>query len=652
MQRRRILWLAVLLAGAASIVACGDDPQPPPRPVDAAPPELPVLSSMERAKYALDRLVRGPAPLDGLVVPDIHPRSLELAFADLLAMEREATELLSDAEFRTRITAAGRVQPDPWSNVLRLMLGFESRSPELSAAWTRPALDLPRSDEFISLRAEAARVASLVPGPATAEILLGLFEQSPADREIAAVVFSALVRIPSHREAALDVALRHGGPSLWSDAWSRLGGVVPAGEIDADIAGALAWWVGLTSGSGPRMPVELPWIKAQPWMQARLGTDPAVPRGRSEAEGPRRPVLAALPSEVMLGSGWLATDLADSAIFPVHGYLFTGKLPAGEGRCVLGQWGFEGYRAAVRGDLGLEGVDDGLYYAAKHCMLDTAPSSDAQVLEKIDASLDSTPVWDALGVRQLQQKVDALASCDAPGAWERLVRVLREVRPLDTARPLLDAAYDKMLAREHELFPLVSELLRGGPEDVGVALYLIRRARDPAYLGTLEACLETAQDASLRRVLQRTLVFIYARGYGIAPQRYETFVQQYTGWLEGAPPQQAAALATGLLDLEAPGIQAFADGLRGPRREVFLAAWPRDRRLVPLVVAEALLAPIGPTTSAAERMHALGLAYLSFPRAADGLLEALRRRLPLEERGPVQAALERVRHRAERHKDR
>jgi len=631
------------LAAAVFLAGCGKT-SAPPAVVEMPLPVVDLVPLPDRVAYAIERLERGPRPTGALVVPTLHRRNLELAEDDLIALEREAQRQLAEPALIRRITGMVRRNADPWHNVLGVLLGMQSRPADLVLAWTEPVLQAPA--DLTTLRLAAVRVLVTISDPRAGDILLALLRNSPGLRELAPLSFSALLRQGgAARRAALDIVLRDGGPELWGDAWSRIAGLVPPGEVDRDVADVLTWWSALIAGSGPRLSIALPHVKSYPWLQARLAVDPAAPR--AVAEGPHGLVFGPLSLRSTYGSGWFPTDLAQQAILPQYAFVLTGKLPAAEGRCPLAHWGFEPYVAAVVADLDREVDDEGLYYAAKHCMLGRALPSDGDVKRQLTLELDQAGGWDGPRVRQVQRLLASLGSCDDADAWRLFERVLFDMQPLDICRPAIEQAYDAMRARPQDLQQLVVSRLEGTDAvRAGIAMHLVRRARDPVYLDALERLLDHDTDPGQVGALRRTLAFIYSRGYGVEPARFAAFVKRYEGWLEEMDDREFVTLATGLLDFEEAGERAFAQGLRGPKRALFLAAWPRGRRIVSAAVAEAAIAPMGVDTPRAVVGGMLARAYYSFPAESAAQLVALRRRLLPGVRDLVAPVLERVRHRA------
>ena len=642
----------------AALPGCGSDEAPSaPAPRDeilrATFSELPAVPAEERAAYAFDRLVRGPTPLGALIVPKIHKRNLDLAHGDLLALEDEALEILERPETIQRYTGMAGRNADPWDNILRLLMASKGRSVETVLAWTRPVLTLEARTSYAllsraTLRRGAARLLASVRDPRAGETLLALFASDSAEREMGRICQSALVRLGSPwRERALGITIESGSPSLWSDLPALLSSQVPVGEVDPRVSDLLAWWAALVGGSGPRISKELPHLKHLPWAPARLALSPAVPHTPSGARAlPGAPVFGPLPAGVAHGTGWYAADLVTQPVFPMYAYILTGKIPAAEGRCALARWRHPTYLASVTADLGLEGLDAGLYWTARHCMA----GIDIEIEDayaSLTRQLDRGAPWTPERVDDVRRHASALPGATEPRDWALLERILREMRPVDRCREVLEGAHDVMTTREPDLLALMEEMLRSqDPETRGVALHLMRRSRASIYLDALERWFDETGDEGVRAMLRRTLTWMYSRGLQIEPARFDAFVKRYEGWIADMPDREAAGFVTGLLDFPGAGERAFALGLQGPRRSVYLAGWPRDRRGVSRGVAEAAIALMGRKTSTDEIAWLMALAYASFPASAASALAALRARIPEAARPLVDPALERVRHRA------
>lgn len=675
---RRARWSATfVLAGCAVLAACGEDsrnPVPaPPRGVGRPPlPALAPVPVAQRAAYALARLLRGPKPLGGLPVPmSIHKRNVELALADLAALGPETLKLLDDPALIERVVGqalrpvVGEAKPETnaWDNVLQVLMAIPKKPTELVRAWTKDALRIPTaSADLAPLRLQAAHVLVGVDDDAVAPMLYDLLAADPGNRKIGAVTLPwLLARGEPWRSRTLDVVLRASGPSLWKQVGNRLGGLVPQGQVDRRIADALTWWHLLIEGSGPPPPAGLPRRKSHRWSRARLGLDPDVPRLPRPGGRTQQPSYGPLPAAVTHGWGTYAVQLGKLAVLPPYASLFDGKVQAARTRCRLAQYGFEAYRQAVYADLSAEALDpddaaalrdDGLYFTALHCMLGEDPVGARQrAIADLRAMLDSPPPPSAEQAIRMHRLVDALPA-EEEESWTLLARVLREVRPLEIYRPVIEAAYERMDVRDMEQKAIVFDLLAADARDPasrGVALHLIRLTRDVAYLPAMERELEREADPTRRPLLRRLLLYIAARGYGIDPETYARVVGHVRTWLDEVPAAEAATLVTALLDLGDLGVEAFAQGLRGARRATFLQAWPQDGRVVAKRVAEALLEPLGVRTPRDVLARALMMAYFNSPSTGDAALAALERRVAAPYRPWVAAVLERVRHRAPRH---
>jgi hypothetical protein len=232
---------------------------------------------------------------------------------------------------------------------------------------------------------------------------------------------------------------------------------------------------------------------------------------------------------------------------------------------------------------------------------------------------------------------------------EALARLLSRLRPRHAYREDLEKVYDAL----HGVDPprAVTEVGRifrtGDPVERALALHLIHRARDPAYLPLLEEDLARSGDSGSPELV-KTLWWIYARGEGIEPAGLRDFARRFAKRVEDAPDEQARALATGLLDLEDAGAEAFVSGLRGPRRAIYLEGLGHLSQLVPIEVSEAVLDGVGPSTSVAERHAAWIATYRTArPEAAPAMAAALKRLEP-EIRAESEDLFEALRHRASR----
>jgi hypothetical protein len=649
------LALAALALSLLTAAGCGDEPATPVAPVRPPLPQVPDIPVAERAAFALRCLTHGPPRNAGRVpVPEIHRVNLDLALRDLRAMATHAVRLLRDPERRRRVVEGGRASADPWINVLRLLQAIPNPPLDVVLAWAHPVLEMPRRPDFMPLRHEAVRALIAVEDPATADALMGFVEQDPQERDVIVTSLPALLRYGEPwRTRAVDIVLRRAGPRVWEQLHDRLATLAPRQAVDARVADLLAWWSWVAEGSGPRLSTRLPRIKVPAWQRARLAWDPAVPRVRV-AGAPDVPAYGPLPASVVRSGGWLATDLAGAAVFPTFGYGLTGKLPAADARCALARFGYATYVVAVEADLaGEEGRDgdEGLYYAARHCMLDPGdPQLLVDAKAKLTALLDEpSPEHSLLRAQEIQRLIGALPPCRDPAVWDLLVRILRELRPSEPwYKTAIQLAYDAMAPRDAERVEVVTELFECGEADLasrGIALTLIQASRSAAYVPLLEAELAATDDDTMRRLLRRLLIYIHAGG-AIEPRRLDAFVQRFVGWIDEGDDSQLAALAAALTDFGEPGIAAFARGLRGPRRAAWIRAWPRTGHVMPRTLAEVMVEPMDGATPRETLAYVLGLAYTAFPARAAPALVALDGRLGRDLDATMEPLIERVRHRA------
>jgi hypothetical protein len=294
--------------------------------------------------------------------------------------------------------------------------------------------------------------------------------------------------------------------------------------------------------------------------------------------------------------------------------------------------------------------DESVHHRAKHCMVGEGPVFTPETLEAEFAAL-----LDAVAAGKVPEPQDVLAllprlpPATTPRGRELLLRALRSLRPAAALRPLLEACFDALRAESvREAAGVVRALLREkDTAERGVALHLIQRSRDPAFVPDVEEALDRAAPED-RPSIRRTLWWLFAGATGIEPATYLAFVARYAGWVAEAPDAQARGLATGLLDLGEAGAEEFARGLRGPRSRLYVEALAGYARTLPLDVAEALLGLVDAATPVELRHAIFTIAYATAPaEAADAMAEA-RARLDSSTRPETDGIFEAVRHRARR----
>ena len=135
--RPRVLFAAAIALGVLA----------PPRPDSFAEPR----SRAERARYWLDRILSGPEPTTWLI-DNFHQDLLSDAIENLAATPDEAMDLLADDALRERVER----NPDAnaWHAVLRVLARIGARRPDVTRAWTLPAL----GHSLLTLRETAAPV--------------------------------------------------------------------------------------------------------------------------------------------------------------------------------------------------------------------------------------------------------------------------------------------------------------------------------------------------------------------------------------------------------------------------------------------------------------------------------------------------------------
>lgn len=657
-----------LLLGALLLLAvgCGDASGPaagdgakgpaaaPSRPVPRPRPRVPAVEPLERARFHLARLLTGPTRTGTLRVPEVYRRTLEISRGELILLRDQTLELLADERLRARLIDTHLKNIDPWHNVLDVLKALEAVPPDLLRAWVAPALESP----VVAVRRAAARALSTLREESLADLFRAFLEQDGADREIGRLAFLGLNELgPRAARDAMLTVLTAGGPRLWEALPDRLVAGLAPGARDPERATLLAWWAVLAEGSGPRLDTELPRIKDFPWAGLRLALDPALARRREPAPGgaganeapPLEWALGPLDVWQAYGTGWMTADTFTCYAQPVFATYLTGSEPAARARCLLALAGYPGYAAAVVADRGLAEVDELVYFTALHCMgVGEAPGGG--VLAQVEAIAAALARGEAPAPERVTRLVQALPACDAsPRARDVLRALLRTARPWDAWRETLEACYDALAPCAAERTAALGALLAAsGPEDLGLALHLIRREPAEEHLDALAARLAQAPPG-LVPTLRRVLLYLHARVHPLAPERRARFVAEVERWIAAAGEQEAAGLATALLDLGPEGEAAFLAALSDPRRRrAFLAALPDDGRIYPPALAEALIDGLDDQTPREELEHLLVRGYSAFPLQAASALAALKMRLPAEAAGWVDTVLEQVRHRSAR----
>ncbi len=641
------LFLALVLS------ACGDGeggaaspPAARPAPVAAAP--LPPVSRAEKAAFALERLTRGPLRRTGAFeIPSLHLLNLQHARRDLIALPDETVALLRDEDRRaslTRLTSAGEARPS-WHSVLDVLLGLPVHPVDLALAWTEgveKANDAP-------LHRRAAYALAATRDPKAAPRLLTLLRLRARDREVGRIALEALLALgdPWDRQA-LERVYRYGGSRTWGRVPLLIAGAAegPAPtDLDAD---ALAWWALLAETGAPVPFTDLDRVVRPAWagLVLRLRDD-VWPSERLELGLAQRFRRLVAPARVLEGSGGIPHRRDRTALLPPRGVQPGGGKTAAQARVLLAEAGFDAYVQAVRHDLRSRDVMLADIAAASRASgaADHAAELHAAVVDQYVASLGGFSSTDTTAAGG---SLDRLAELRPEAAVAYAWTILEQARPWAAHEVPLKIAYEVLAEREDaRLLETVSALARS-PEagEASVALSLIRWARDPRFVPAVLAGIASVPPES-QALQRRLLVWLQtAPDAGLTDEAAEAFVRRYGTWIDETLDAEAAGLVTGLLDLGAPGFAAYAEGLRGPRRHVYLSGLLSRPGVVPPVLAEALLAPIDSDTSILER-HAVWVAiYRSAPPEAAGYLVAARNRLTPQVRAETDDILEVVRHRS------
>jgi hypothetical protein len=374
-----------------------------------------------------------------------------------------------------------------------------------------------------------------------------------------------------------------------------------------------------------------------PWEAARAEID-AVATGPLAAESHRY-------------DGTLPVALAASSVLPLDVVTYDGRVPAAHARCFLAGRGHLPHRHGVDADV--DAAEPSLRATARHCPAYRSPRLGSEdVVAKTEAFLRLLREGGSPDPEPAMQLVPRLSELEARGV-ELLVALLREVRPVSGPkadhRPLLETVLLVLEGVDPDrCVEEVARLLGPGasPEEVDLARRFVRRSRKPDHLPALEAAIArsgrppTADD-------MRLLWWLYSSG-DAEPARTEAFARSYGRWVGERPDAEALTHATALLDLGEAGAGAYAEGLRGPRRRIFVLGLLGLSRTVPPEVADALLEPVDARTPAPERHAVWTAAYRTAPpESADALAAALDRLDPAV-RSEATDVLEAVRHRAGR----
>ena len=635
-------WLLISV-GLALVVGCGDEPTKKPTPSPSPPPpairepRVEVVSAADKARYALDRLMTGPKPTAGLRVSDLHRKNLALAQQDLAAIPAETLRMLDDEALIERLTTAHPSNQDPWHNVLAVLGAVQGKPPALVRRWAEPALKSPHA----TLRRQAIRAIASEPDGELAAVALAFLKRDPHDRELAYLALRTLFRLDDQwRNRAMEVIFRLGSPLMWTRVVDALEAATPPEARAARMTMPLFWWQALTEGSGPRLPAMLPRVKEFPWTARRAFADPGMRVGSN---------LQVVPPVPESHGGWFGKPLGAQGVLPSLALAMTGRTPAADARCALARMGVPAFVVSVVADRALA-ASHPLHLKALHCML---PGDEMEGRQNVMARLteqlraiveDGAPVEP----QTLGRLVDGLP--DPAGnkhSRELLERIVRALPDHPASRLVLEKASDRLSLLGPDWIAFFSELLQSDDAKLsGRALHVIFRANDPRFVDALEARMAQLPKAE-QDALYRRLVFLYASGR-VAPARTERFVIDLAKRLDAAPESAVRGLASALLDFGETGGEAFARGLSGPRRRLYLQAWPPGPRQVPLVVARAAVAPLDAKSAPGEVAAVLNLAYHTFPESSAPTLTALKQRLSGEPRKWLEPVLERVRHRAHR----
>lgn len=628
--------------------ACGGDAPSGPGTASRPLPTLPPVSEEAKTLFAIDRLLGGPLPRTAaFAIPRLHLLNLDHARADLVALGPTALATLSDPELIARVT-----RPDgdrnPWHNMLQVLAWWDGVPAEVVLAWCRPVL--ATNDLQLDRRAVRALLAA-DDGPSVAPLLTDLLARRPRDRELAPTVFRALARLGSPwREGAIEVALHTGSPHLWGRIPDALQ-LSQSSIDDPSAADALAWWALLTEHAAPVEPRVLAAQLSAPWFQGRLLADDAVwPRDASMLDVAVQEARVIAPAAVIDAAAYVPFPASASEVSSWRQALLTGRASAADARCRLAESGHETYRATVQRDLASSDALTAM--VAERCRFGAEDPAEAlelaqvvlsSFLEDLENQMGPSPtgVGSAFALVLVASKEEGL---------DAAVRIIELARPQDAYRGLIETAHDVLARDAPDRLDAALAFLTEPSEDAGdlaTALLLIRRGRNPAHAALLDALL--ARDADVdANVIRPLLIWLHSHPDITDIAARDAFVARYVRWIDEGADAEARGLAPGLLDLGDAGATAYAAGLGGERRALFVQGLLGRQGLVALEIAKALLAPVDETTSPEERRAVLIAAYRVAPTAAAPDIAGLRERIAAAARPEVDDVLAVVRHRADR----
>jgi hypothetical protein len=589
-----------------------------------------------------------------------------MAQLDLEALPEETSALLSDPALIARLTGPDVRNLDPWDSLLDVLRAMRDKPVSLGLAWTEPSL----AHRVPTLWLKSVDVLASLDDPATGPLLLRFLERAIDQREISRSAWNALARLPPPwPDRALGLVRRRGLPDLWVEVVPALEQHLRAGVPDPARENLLAWWGLLAETGGPRGPLGLSRLRTLAWSRLAATFDPGVPRVVAGRTG-----IGPWSERASVGSGWLPCAPEDSPVRTYNELAVVGAEPAAEARCALARRGIPAAKAAVAADLerftaaraavlaalpepGKRGEEEAeaelpplvlmLGKKAQHCLMGVTEDP-AVYWEQRLAYVQQVAAGEVLPplLAEVQKMRARLPPAATPEGRALLVRILDEVRPFVTWQILLEGAYDQLRTAGLglELDFVRGRLVAPTPAERAFGVHLAQRGRNPDILPALDAALAKASAPEVPG-LRRALAWIHA-GAGVEPRALEAFSRRFAGWVAEADDEQAMGLATGLFDFGDPGAQRFLEGLRGPRRGVFLAALSGYDGMLPVTVAEALADLLGADLPPALRHGVLVVLWRSAPSPAAPAVAAAKSRLDPAERAQVDVVLQTVLHRA------